>query len=516
MFNKSFLIVIISLFSCNGHAEYIIFKKSHNSNKFFHSKLEELTEIEHEKIYREVLANYQWPMCIASDYADEIASYFSAHADFTEENLIRDQIKKIDSRFDIVFIPRTFYEIKSIEFKNLFLETLQKCQDEFDYALLDYRILEIIRNVGYNSKDINCLLKRNTINEIYSIFKGLNNSSVAVKMHFFINNEFIKQGIPEAIRKLEESKEKINDLLNFLESQTDGSLNNVFMESVNCINYCIYPLKRKIGLGEIRKIYSLEFRAHWSNKVLLYRSLLRENPELQLLGESIKPLEYTVVWGMGSPIYQNILNGMNKTVLNHTICDFIAETYDEEQADHEENSKSEAFDWKRTSRSISYGNSFFSGFFKDSGACTFTLFCSSKETIGYVLYIDRHAYFSQELQNLFRISPLATDISLFCGYGEFFHSRTKTCKLKYNCDVIGCDKLCQADDSVGYLFESVNPLEMSHKLAKYIANHAEIICLSESCELAKEKIKADIYINDQKKLSQFLEKMKLLAQDRPA
>ena len=74
-------------------------------------------------------------------------------------------------------------------------------------------------------------------------------------------------------------------------------------------------------------------------------------------------------------------------------------------------------------RSISYGNTLFSGAMHNLGACPYWYMISLTK-YGYVIFIDKKQYVQGPLQNMFYIPPLTTIIGWF-GEGQLFHARTK-------------------------------------------------------------------------------------------
>lgn len=78
-------------------------------------------------------------------------------------------------------------------------------------------------------------------------------------------------------------------------------------------------------------------------------------------------------------------------------------------------------------RSISFGSSVYGGTLIDKGACAFVHMASSLK-LGYAVFIDKKAYFNDNLKNMFFIPPIITLLSLV-GKGEYFHPRTKVVSL---------------------------------------------------------------------------------------
>lgn len=480
-------VILLSFIACycNLTAEYILFKKSDNSANF--SPLP-IPEQDYELLYRTVLMKYQWPMSIASDTNAQKAISFALPVSYPlEEVFIRKKLQEINPTYDLIFIPTLLYEMLAMQLIALpdeerkVKEKYRECIDVvynqyFSFfnknsgQILDRVIPQIIQK-----KDGNLL-------DIYAIFNTINSTPCIIALHRQVNDFLVV--IPSFVKsisqlnKKELNVQKVSEALKHVASKYEQFTKKV-------ISSKIY---RSLDL---QKIFLYELQMHQHNLGILYRGV-EPLVTLSFFGQKIIPLEYTAnvtVYQFGTVTngdktlsesdisffknYMDLLAKKSKNLLNEE------EKKEFKRVQEKINVQYRYFSWLDPLRSISFGNSLMAGFFKDAGACAADYFFKN-EIIGYALAINKYLYLKGDLQKLLRISPLSTLIALFCGDGEFFHSRTISFysnldKEGFEIEGLGGEF---AGDNVAYIARQTNPLRKALDLANYIERNATVLKLT--------------------------------------
>jgi len=228
--------------------------------------------------------------------------------------------------------------------------------------------------------------------------------------------------------------------------------------------------------GVLAIVKSLEYEARAANKALLLRGTSRINFEKGKTSGSALEL-------MGSTIQKDSA---------------LLKSYKE---------------GKIKSYSISFGNSLFAGWVRDSrekgGACSYQYFVSHG---GYALFLDKKYYIKNQLMgpstlDLFFIAPLAPLAALFAN-GEWFHSRTKAAipfieggETKHHIMGIFQNELV---DPHGVITTLRDPMIHAQLFSQYLAKNMRIIGKGDEFNLTDEekKIFEDKLQQDQQKLSE--------------
>jgi len=376
------LLMIMSLCAFNFimHAELLVVKRGGEG----FVQLDEKDEVNKDAIAN-VFLKYEWPMVIANTALtkQEQDELLTADKPYAEEEFIRNKLKQIDERYDVVFIPTSIYEIGIIglmgDFGNKFYKSRGRMEEINESYVpqdpLENAVQNFIRTKYYISlADI--LVTGDSINvaykKIYAVYTRAN-AFFYPEAFFYVNNALIA---------------KLFDAYPTLKSNHNGQAVSVDLESKASQ---IYTVLESVGFKPnatiLSQVLSIEYEARKKNKGLL----LRGAPErfLSVVGEGESPIAV-----------------MDTMIQEKYFFTDVAKAYKEQ---------------RNKRYSVSFGNSLFAGWFEDKLGCVYD-YLSRRP--GYALLIDKKAYVRTHNNDLFLIAPLAPIVAIFSA-GQWFHSRTK-------------------------------------------------------------------------------------------
>lgn len=385
----------------------------------------------------DVLLKYSWPSCLTQNLTErekmELLRPSSPEEGNLEEEFIRSKIQAISSDLDIVFVSNTLYELFLLNFMDI--EDLTFNIDHWVFRLLDYNAndLKDLKQLNNFNGDLIEFLK-NEINLLYT--KG--------NYYFFKIN---KGGI---IRSLEQQKNfmqflfenfsknfflKREEIFKFIYEQSQIIINKIIWRGEDAIKgkkfLEIFKKLKEDSNSSISKSIELDYMAYKKNMALLYRGTSFINRE-SIFGRSIKLL--------GTTMHEDGLY------------------------------------------SVSFGNSLFAGYLRDSGACVYNYLEDNKELmrlqdkhIGYALFINKLLYMKNNISNLFFISGFSLETGLY-GAGEWFHSRTKPASLSKRgkrVDIVGLAQYLI--DPLGFFIVHQDPYKQAKLFSEYMARNMAIL-----------------------------------------
>lgn len=457
-----------------------------------------------------IILKYQWPMCIASQLSADEANKLFAEEPYAEEQFIQGKIREtVGKEYSVIFVPTVLYDLFSMLqiFKTKGqTNVLQKALNEFFLAYATstrekpnpYRIglKDIInRDIIHSAKDAQIIRKAvfavyHTTNQLF-MDKGLVWSFINEKFSKWLFEMYPELGkysqplvLSQAIKEnSSDITTKLIDEIRVLPRQ-NYYLPYISRDDANleCPSKTVAALGREQETKFLEQIIALEYDARERNRALLFRgtSLF----EIQI---GLDPEKKTLI---GTTIRKT-----KDVPLERSYIEKALEPY-----------------------SISYGNTLFA--LRDCTASAYTYF--NEEKFGYVLFIDKKAYYDHQIQNLFFIPPLMSLASLV-QKGEFFHPRTKAAVHLKNGKEFSIEGLAtpKIKDPTGVLLITRDPLKHAELFSKYLAENSELIIaadkrLSDKDKKIVEEIKkrqaeaAEYYRTTQKstqKLARFVKKI---------
>lgn len=313
-----------------------------------------------------------------------------------EEAYLRKKIKEINDDFDIVHMPTTLYELKSLEiFGKLPQAEILKREGDI---LKDLKPLTDLTKLCSNNGDLQLL---------WHVYLSQNYITAIRQIAYFINNHIDPTLVlPQHMVEQSDVAENVKNIFLSMYRSQDTRW---FLEDVQGFSKFDRAGFELTALAVINKAIALDIEAHQNNKAILWR---------------------------GTKAYARPL--FRKT--NYTIDEFQAKAEKKERQNFIDSTISEKLLLpKFRSQSMkelpveanyysnSYGNGLFSGR-RDvgkAGAMPFQ-YSMRKSFIGYGLLIDKSEYLNTDsnVRKLFFITPLSTMVGLFAR-GELFHSRSR-------------------------------------------------------------------------------------------
>jgi len=461
---------------------------------------------------QEIMFDYSWPTNLAKkDRLSNDHDVFKQE-EAAEEKYIRKIIKKeVGDQYDLVFVPTVMYELfllkecfeviveskKIFDFKtpilgedkdvNLFSKT-SLIYDNY----LDEKIREIIKN------------KNNTMQDVFKAYRSytegifpvqmkeylnqgntqFEKGAVSAKMNFFINNSLItflskqfKMTNPVILfQELRDDSSFIitrilNDLIHSFNSYVSQNFPNAskdrdfFGYGSEIFDFGILASELHIKKdtlnpdGIIAKTIVAEYKARETNKALLFRgaSLVPNSFDEKEVSSTINAIGFK----LPKDTPKSIFNVM-KVYFTNEILDYVG----------------------------SYGNSLFAGSLKDKGASAYNYIVKAKndaEKIGYLLYVDKRHYQTNQCDNLFFVAPLSSIEGIF-SRGEFFHSRSKIGYTIFEKKRFDVGVFLGLDDKIGLLVINRDPMLQAAMLSSYISKHALILAMKQP-ELEQQILK---------------------------
>jgi len=463
-------------------SEYIVFQKG----KYTAEIIKDNSSLGFYKKIYQVLLKYQWPTCIAYFHKTdqkEIALYTSS-GNSAEENYLRAKIIDIDKNLDIAFFPTFLYEL-------FFIANYENYERDFNFR-------KLYCEAPYTAFSAYRIIKHQTdLKSLFQYLSTLNDDDVTKKIHLKINNDLLKYIKNFDFYRHSKSGKNIAILIEM----------NIDTIVLDLLNKTLIEWSK----DDCKKIINLEYKAHKNNTGLIYRGNL--NSMLVEKSKLLKqPIEFTYFLKQAqtnSLVSADLIRPTQNlsfnflSITNYDKIDFntlidkekITNLNIDEQA-RLNNLKNEllSYSWHTPSRSISYGNSIFAGYFEDMNACSY-FYMKNKSAMGYALHINKWLYYQGLYSTdtgkksnanpidgeLFTISPLNTIVALF-GYGSLFHSRSKSYYFSKDTMVNFTpfiEGLGSCRDVMGYFVKNESPLQRGAELAQFIANRAELIKLPE-------------------------------------
>jgi hypothetical protein len=470
--------------------EYLVFEKSDN-------QIQPISSPEKHAAIYQILMKYQWPMSTSS-FAQmtqgEIKELTTQKKPAAEEEFIRKKLKELDTSLDIVFVPTFVYELYVI----YYFMNLQKTTSQSYWQLIkEYVGFE--QTFGASPIPVSTyifkLLKsknKSSWQDLLNVYKSLNNNKDTREMHYVINNNLIKFIEPIDQENLAQNYfiDIARKLIALLQSEKGIARISQLLFKQGQVEKSFALTKDFLQSNLAENIISIEYQAHHKNKGLLYRANLETNP-FYLPGKSIPivPLELPI-------LIKNL----------STYKPITDEQIKSEAAIPLKNLAQKYIDWNVPSRSISYGNSLFGGYFYDYGACVYWL--SLTTPILYTLFIDKFSYSMDIINQFFFISPLNTINALFTS-GELFHSRTISYYYKDSHRSYAKGLIGYADLLLGFFIREGNVLKNAYELSQFIEKNAYVLRGSFDPNADDQKKKE--LLEGQKDLTKLLNFMNLLS-----
>ncbi len=546
MKNQHFLwFHVIALLGLSGllHAELLVVKKNIAGLAPLTSKDSSVDQL----CISNTLLKYQWPMCTIQSLSDrEKKELLTPNLPYAEEKFIQKKLQECSTKqnfeLGVLFVPTALYELFCLTqlFKDLkrdfnavqtpLSNACSQCLWTGDYGTDRYSLqLEDLLNVdpkesGTVFKNINALydvenklffhsLKNLNENFISSFFHSAHDSASS-----YVNQKFTEMLFnlyPELAqccdasdaskiiqeKSLELSQKLIEELVSIKDKiriyARHYSHNEKMQKFVNKLDdKCYQPI--------LAQVITLEYEAREQNKALLLR------------GTSCQDVPI----GFEDDVVKHKLVG--STIKPHQCRDI----FDKEKnwKDCEKISLLQAYK-EQTVRpySISFGNSLFAGFIRDSNACAYHYLTGSrtyKDTsesdgniAGYALLVDKKAYDKDRNSHLLFIPPLSSIASLM-SCGEFFHPRTTAATMTEKNEPQGiCGMFWhKLTDPAEVILISKDPFVHAEQFSEFIAKNGKIIHSKDDINLtAEDKELKNKVLEEQIKAAQKYKEMKILA-----
>lgn len=441
MYNKiQYLVLLLAvLLFISLDAELLILKQG--ADKFMPLSQEDINK--NGNAISQTILRYQWPMCIMSGLSKADIYELGSSEPCAEEIFIERKLREISDDYRVVFIPTTLYELFFILCSTENPEVIDSIKQTFllAYAYFkfdkDRKLGDLINQFRSNDSTQHDLLEQiSNINQIYKIFNNIffdmNALNLAlsaagldampegsVASYLLLNQKIVdflfSTDYAEALKKSSSS----SDFSSIIEANAESvlkhiqSLFNIFIKASKSLTWSkFYYIGNVINLlktfdlngnGDninfLNRMIVLEYEARNLNNGILIRGTLPLPVEI----EEMQKIEDDDL--MKFKMHKYKINSVASSVY--------------------------PFRGGFGLYSISFGNSMFAGFLKDTSACTYYyLLCMhSASQFGYSLFLDKkdylmHVHSMYKTFNLFYISPLASIAGIF-GAGELFHSRTK-------------------------------------------------------------------------------------------
>ncbi|MFA6264077.1 MAG: metallophosphoesterase [Candidatus Babeliales bacterium] len=357
------------------------------------------------KILYETILKYQWPTCLATlhQLSDEEKQALFTPTPHAEENFIRQQVKKINQSYDVIFIPTILYELFCLSREMLgdaYFEQTKASSWESTES-----VKPVLERDGSRKQDVLNLY------DVQNHASGLQNTFFAINeklMNYLLRNGLFTDNKLFDVTTFEDVQQRVQK--NLIAKMIKALITQLLI--VDETNYFVFRdnasiraiLQQELNESSTENMFfynvaKLEYEAREGNKALLYRGV---SPFDAFLGYGEKDVEY-----------------------KGKVLDLAVPASDKGEFE-----KLKELHRKKTliPRSISYGNSLFAGIINDSGsrgASALLYFCEMNNA-GYGLFIDKMRYADGDLAQLFFVAPLSPISALFAR-GEFFHSRTRVC-----------------------------------------------------------------------------------------
>jgi len=507
---KWVVLVFLGGFINSLNASYLIVKFDKEKEQLI--ALDENDKNDFFKI-QEIMLDYSWPTNLAKkDRLSNDHEVFKQE-EAAEEKYIRKIIKKeVGDQYDIVFVPTVMYELfllkecfeVIIKSKNIFNFKAPILGEDKDVNLfsetsliydnyLDGKIREIIKN------------KNNTMQDVFKAYRSyaegifpvqmkeylnqgntqFEKGAVSAKMNFFINNslitffskEFKMTNSEVLFQQLQDTSSVVttrilNDLIHSFNSYVvqkfpNASKDRDFFDTYGSEIFDFGILASELHIkkdalnpdGIIAKTIVAEYKARETNKALLFRgaSLVSNSFDEKEVSSIINSIGFK----LPKDTPKSIFNVM-KLYFTNEILDYVG----------------------------SYGNSLFAGSIKDKGACAYNYIVKAKndaEKIGYLLYVDKRQYQTDQCDNLFFVAPLGSVEGIF-SRGEFFHSRSKIGYTIFEKNRSDIGVFHGLDDKIGLLVINRDPMLQAALLSNYISKHALILAIKQP-ELEQQILK---------------------------
>lgn len=510
-FTLTFILSVCTIF-LSLHSELLIVKKTETG--FAPLTTEET--INSGPQIAEILLEYQWPMCIASELNQkEQDALLSPDKPYAEELFIENKIQELGENFEkysVIFVPTAIYELFCvIQTYTLREQREQKIPLQAAQTILSsaHRRLEAKWYI-----DLLPILNANNSayvarKAIYAMYKNLNKQFFnTTPQHespwFYINNKLASflfeqyptfKDSPDGLSLSKEIKQKSDELSktcikNLISlpifSKRDLSTAKTSVSMLNLPANLQDETENKIVASTI----ALEYEARELNKALLLRGTSFEQLQVE---PGIQPKK-------------TLLAGSTLKTQSHQFGYSFEQIYR-----HERN----------IPYSISFSNSLFSGILNDLKASAYYYlvgkpgrFPTEFRAAGYALLIDKQAYYQHQNQNLFFIPPLASLASLFQA-GEYFHPRTKAAiALKDPRQIIyvkGLDTKQAVKDLTGVLLITRDPLHHAELFSIFLADNGRIIQRGDDSTLTDEEKKFFETIQEsQRKAAKFYRAVRII------
>lgn len=497
--------LVISLFcfiNFDLRAELLIFKKDATTGYLTPLAPEE--SILHGPSICQILLQYQWPMCLASDLTpDEKNELLTIGKPYAEELFIEKKLKEAIPAIDlhVAFIPTSLYELfeiieffiarKSSPISSIFTRTrtypnrtIAKLNSFMNAAMyldntikskpssLDNDILRLLNMpVTEHSKPAQIRKKvfdiYSTMNHIFYQSTLSKDSEIPVLRFNSDMIHFLSQQIPDFLQlsTSTDMTQKIFDNVTPILQEMINQFTRVYERR------CLHDSHRHNALLNptiILQAVALEYEAQRLNKALLFR------------GSKL----------ITSPLGQ----GKIGEVISHTF-------HTPKESDNSLNAILANYQDNSSPFSISFGSSLFAGYINNQGGCAYSYLTtkdmSRQNFTGFALFINKKDQYEHDSSRLFFIPPLAPITALF-QYGYLFHPRataavrSKDSPIK---QIIGASGVL-FQDPAGILIITRDPLKHASLFSEFVAKNSTLIEISQTPD-AKDRSSKILQNQDQ-------------------
>ncbi len=395
----------------------------------------------------DIFWKYTWPSCIAQDLTDEEKKILlKPGRHHQEEQFIRSKLQTISPDLDVVFVPDTLYELFLLKKMPIDTETPLNVDNLARYFNMTLREMEDARTKEGSRLTLVDFVK-SKINAIYN-----DRNKIIFSKEIDSENIFSKDA--DFIIALKVQKDFMQWLVTVSADQKFTTALDISVFIHDRRDVLIQKFDKPEGkesFNIILKCINLDYMTYGQNRALLLR-------------------------GTSFIDKQTLFKG-RIALIGTTISIF---------------NPSDPY-------SISFGNSLFSGWIHDQGACPYTSFLQNENyllsdmwkqsVLGYGLIINKFEYMDNYISNLFFISALCLEAAFF-SRGEFFHSRTKPAVLNKKDATIFIRGISMVRflDPLGIFLITRDPHKQAALFSDYLATHMAILQDGDIKNLTPEEI----------------------------
>jgi len=452
------------------HGELLIIKKDGQLFK----PLTQEESIKYQTKINDILMKYQWPMCLNSSLTpDEVSNYLVSGKPHAEEQFIQKKLQEVidPAQIDlqVMFVPTSIYEL-----------------------YVAYKILLVIERPLVPSINIDKgVIKALEINDAAKSKEMFHSVFARANQVFFVQDGV--DGATSSTLANRDLTTYLFDLFPELQNQPDiASVSNIVHQKITTLiaklsqdvlrkDFTILEINREPKNKILKKMVDLEYGARERNEALLIRgSKVINATNFDHLGQKLQLMGSTV---RGTRAVRDVVLGLT------------SKEY-----------------------SISFGQSLFSGYLNDTGACSYCfldILSENKQPLfGYGLSLNKQEAFIDGNNGLFYIPALATLASLL-SEGEFFHARTKVARMqKQDVKKIhgAAVDVSEFSDPNGVFLIQRNPAYQEELFSNFLVKHGYILQKgTEEALTPEEKNVMSQVLSSQEFLAQEYRKIRVLS-----